>query len=107
MAQGNRNMTAKFERAQRERRDYAKGMAALEATRPGHLAKAAPIVATHWGLRPEPVTKEEQARLVAEYHVRKAAKAAEIAAAKVEARNVRNLILFGAERPGLAKYRRA
>jgi hypothetical protein len=103
MAQRNRNLAAKFERAQRERRDYAKGIAALEATRPDHLEKAAPIVAAHWGLRPEPVTQAERDRLVAEYHARKVAQAA----AQLEARNLRNVVLFGNERPGLAKYRTA
>lgn len=70
MAQRNRNLAAKFERAQRQRRDYAQGLAALEDSRLAHLAEVQPIIATHWGLTPAPITQEERDRAVADFMAR-------------------------------------
>jgi hypothetical protein len=70
MGQKNRSLTLKFERAKRERREYAAAETAREASRPAHAASAVPIVAAHWGITPEPISRDEVAQAVADFEAR-------------------------------------
>lgn len=70
MAQKNRNLALKADRAKRERREYAAAEQAREDSRPAHAASAAPIVATHWGIAPTPITRDDVAQAIADFEAR-------------------------------------